>query len=80
MVDTGRHTFILNTVDYARFCQGLAGRFIHHVPDDTTDPAESTDRVTATVTAIHALGYRIDPALWPRAGADCTQCYADSSS
>lgn len=33
-VDIGWHTFILYTVDYAAFCQRIAGRFIHHVPDE----------------------------------------------
>lgn len=31
-VDVGWHTWILHTVDYAAFCDRLAGRFIHHVP------------------------------------------------
>lgn len=34
LVDIGWHTFILYTVDYAAFCQRIAGRFIHHVPND----------------------------------------------
>ncbi|GIF09939.1 glycine-rich domain-containing protein [Actinoplanes siamensis] len=40
LVDIGWHTFILYTVDYARFCDDVAGRFIHHVPneDETAIP------------------------------------------
>jgi hypothetical protein len=34
LVDIGWHTFILYTREYAQFCDQLAGRFIHHVPDD----------------------------------------------
>lgn len=34
LVDIGWHTFILYTVDYAAFCERIAGRFIHHVPND----------------------------------------------
>lgn len=34
LVDIGWHTFILYTVDYAAFCIRVAGRFIHHVPND----------------------------------------------
>jgi hypothetical protein len=31
LVDIGWHTFILYTVDYAPFCERVAGRFIHVV-------------------------------------------------
>lgn len=31
--DVGWHTFILFTKDYAEFCERVAGRFIHHVPE-----------------------------------------------
>jgi hypothetical protein len=34
IVDIGWHTFILHTIDYAAFCDRIAGRLIHHVPDD----------------------------------------------
>jgi hypothetical protein len=33
-VDPGWHEFILHTVDYAAFCEQIAGRFLHHVPTD----------------------------------------------
>ncbi|WP_214110362.1 hypothetical protein [Acrocarpospora catenulata] len=36
-VDIGWHTFLMYTRDYAAFCQTVAGRIIHHQPDD--DPA-----------------------------------------
>ncbi|QTN29552.1 hypothetical protein HZ993_06965 [Rhodoferax sp. AJA081-3] len=32
-VDAMWHTFILFTKDYARFCQEIAGTFIHHSPE-----------------------------------------------
>src|SRR3954447_23969374 len=38
-VDELWHTFITFTLDYARFCDQVAGRFIHHVPA-TGEPAE----------------------------------------
>ena len=31
-VDELWHTFIMFTLDYARFCEEVAGRFLHHVP------------------------------------------------
>lgn len=34
LVDIGWHAFILYTHEYAEFCDRIAGRFIHHVPDD----------------------------------------------
>ncbi len=82
-VDIGWHTFILYTPQYAAFCQKIAGRFIHHVPDD--EPDLGPDAVVSpepaslktTVGAIRAAGYRLDLDLWPGIGvADCTQCHA----
>lgn len=75
-VDLGWHVFILHTRDYARFCERLAGRFIHHEP---TDPADADggglEAVHATVDAIRAAGYTVDAELWPSRG-DCSQCHA----
>src|SRR5690349_11490514 len=42
-VDIGWHTFVLYTIEYAEFCDRIAGRFLHHVPND--DPAASPARV-----------------------------------
>lgn len=40
-VDEMWHTFILFTKDYARFCQDIAGVFIHHSPElESDDPEE----------------------------------------
>jgi hypothetical protein len=81
LVDIGWHTFILDTVEYAEFCDRIAGRFIHHVLDDrSAGPYEipDNDRHTVpatladTVTAISAAGYRIDGQLWTKSDpADC---------
>ena len=32
-MDKGWHAFILHTADYAEFCDRVARRFIHHLPD-----------------------------------------------
>ena len=88
MVDIGWHTFILYTREYAAFCQQVAGRFLHHVPDDDTDDnapvdGEAGHRVLRdTIAALTATGHRIDTELWspaaPRCGSDgrCHQCHA----
>ncbi|MFG2952948.1 glycine-rich domain-containing protein [Streptomyces sp. NPDC048291] len=75
-VDYGWHAFILHTVDYAEFCDQVAGRFVHHVPtaDDYQAPGEAQSARERTVAAITAAGYTVDPDLWPDM-ADCTQCH-----
>ncbi|BFU44969.1 hypothetical protein KRMM14A1004_32060 [Krasilnikovia sp. MM14-A1004] len=77
LVDIGWHTFILYTREYAEFCERVAGRFIHHVPDDV-QPDNERDRPTLadSVEAIRAAGYQIDPQLWSIDSAECTQCHA----
>ncbi len=37
LVDKAWHAFILHTREYARFCQRVAGHFIHHNPGLVTD-------------------------------------------
>ncbi|MCM4077711.1 glycine-rich domain-containing protein [Paractinoplanes hotanensis] len=84
LVDIGWHTFILYTVDYAAFCERVAGRFIHHVPDDDPNdqggtPPTIPTTLTDTVTAIRAAGFALDAELWHRAAdcsSKCTQCHA----
>lgn len=80
LVDIGWHTFILFTVDYAAFCDRVAGRFIHHVPDDGPinqggTPPTRAAALADTVAAIGTAGFALDADLWPHA-ADCTQCHA----
>ncbi|MFJ6645757.1 glycine-rich domain-containing protein [Streptomyces sp. NPDC091290] len=77
LVDYGWHAFILHTVDYARFCQQVVGRFVHHVPtgeDDETPGGPQATRAR-TLAAITAAGYAVDEELWPDM-AECTQCHA----
>ncbi|NUV72411.1 MULTISPECIES: hypothetical protein [unclassified Streptomyces] len=81
-VDVGWHTFILHTVDYAEFCERVAGRFIHHVPTpDTETGEESAAARQRTLDAITAAGFRIDHDLWPDAAkmGNCSQCHAGCS-
>lgn len=79
-VDKGWHQFILNTVDYEKFCQRIAGRFLHHAPDEFTPPrADRADTVASlapTVAALSEAGFDVDPDLWTTGSSDCTQCHS----
>jgi hypothetical protein len=77
-VDKGWHAFILHTADYAEFCDRVADRFIHHLPDDSGEE-ESGAGIPATVAAMRALGLAVDAGLWGADGectSDCHQCHA----
>jgi hypothetical protein len=77
LVDVGWHTFLLYTREYAAFCERIAGRFIHHVPNDSSDtPAEPEPDIgrTRTLAAIEELGYFVDVELWPLRGGKCHDC------
>ncbi|MDR7277748.1 glycine-rich domain-containing protein [Catenuloplanes atrovinosus] len=76
LVDIGWHTLILDTAAYAGLCQRIAGRFIHHLPDDPSDTGNGLP-LTAATAAIVTAGYRLDLPLWTSGGtADCTQCHS----
>lgn len=78
-VDLGWHQFILNTVDYAEFCQRVAGYFVHHVPDEFTSPrggsAETTKALAPTVDAMTASGFEVDAELWTAMSGQCSQSF-----
>ncbi|WP_440100201.1 glycine-rich domain-containing protein [Streptosporangium sp. H16] len=82
-VDIGWHTFLMYTREYAEFCQDVAGRFIHHNPDDEADAPGRGGSLAATMAAIEAAGHRVDPAVWPTSAecssGKCNQCYAGCS-
>lgn len=73
-VDLGWHTFILHTREYAEFCERVAGRFIHHNPEEGALEVHRP-AVATTLAAMRELGLTIDDELWPVAG-DCSQCHA----
>ncbi|HEY3480772.1 MAG TPA: hypothetical protein VGL02_17900 [Streptomyces sp.] len=77
LVDIGWHTFLLDTCEYAAFCDRVAGRFIHHVPNGDEPATESPGEVLArTLRAMRALGFHPDDALWPRTAlGSCTGCH-----
>ncbi|MEW2507897.1 hypothetical protein AB0878_46290 [Amycolatopsis sp. NPDC047767] len=79
-VDLGWHAFVLHTRDYARFCDEVAGRFIHHVPTEPDDPDASGGTAHAvlsrTVAAIESAGFAVDDDLWSCGPTGtCTGCH-----
>ncbi|MFI0372932.1 glycine-rich domain-containing protein [Actinomadura sp. 1N219] len=77
-VDVGWHTFVLYTREYAEFCHRVAGRFIHHTPNDNHTSDGTADGEAAsigtTVEAMRAASLPVDIDLWASAG-DCSQCH-----
>jgi hypothetical protein len=71
-VDIGWHTFILYTKEYAEFCRRIAGRFIHHVPNDGRPQGDPGDELARTVSAIAAKGLTVDHDLWLTLAAQCS--------
>ncbi|MEU7986011.1 hypothetical protein AB0B56_14195 [Streptosporangium canum] len=80
LVDIGWHTFLMYTEDYARFCQDVAGRFIHHAPDDDPAAAGAGASLSVTIAAMTLAGYPVNEAMWPTAAdcssQKCSQCHA----
>jgi hypothetical protein len=83
-VDIGWHQFILNTREYAEFCQRVAGHFIHHVPDEFTAPrrerASVQEALAPTVEAITKAGLPFHEELWLSDTGKCTQCHDGCTS
>jgi hypothetical protein len=82
-VDLGWHAFLLYTRDYAQFCDRVAGRMIHHVPDDGPDAIERdgdpSETVVVTLDAIERAGYVVDPEVWTLSAGKCGPCYEDGN-
>lgn len=66
LVDKGWHTFILYTHEYTSFCEKVAGRFVHHSPNDVPG-VNATSSITRTVVAMRLLG-PVDEMLWVNPG------------
>jgi hypothetical protein len=78
MVDVGWHAFILHTVDYAEFCDRVAGRFIHHHPTGPGE-ADGEQQAATAITVMHAVGLYVDTTIWNTVAdctSDCHQCHA----
>ncbi|WP_154964311.1 glycine-rich domain-containing protein [Agrobacterium tumefaciens] len=85
-VDELWHTFVIFTREYAAFCDAVAGRFLHHVPEVEGQMSMSTfDHYLAFLADYEAVFNEPAPAAyWPRPDGDpesvaCKGCSACSS-
>lgn len=71
-IDIGWHTFLVYTRAYQVFCQQIAGRFIHHEPND--DPNRPFDGLNSTKTVAYMEERQIvfNPDLWGGGADACT--------
>jgi hypothetical protein len=87
-VDAMWHTFILFTREYKRFCDDVAGFFIHHAPD-TSDSSEdvnaSTEEAKSKLAVLQSdyknhFGENPPLGIWPqleyikKGNEGCTSC------
>ena len=47
-IDMGWHAFLMFTKDYADFCHQNLGRFVHHAPRRSNDPAPKINHLAVT--------------------------------
>jgi len=71
LVDLGWHAFLLHTREYAEFCDRIAGRFLHHEPDDGATSVERSS-LAEIRQAIADAGYVVDPEMWAHP-ANCSE-------
>jgi hypothetical protein len=71
LVDLAVHTLILDTRNYADFCQQWHGEFLHHVPE-IDRMADGT--VERTARALEANGFGADWPLWRADFSKCSPC------
>ena len=71
-VDELWHTFVIFTREYESFCQKVAGRFMHHVPDSEDDAGRATlERYTAFLADYEKVyGEAPNPVYWPSPGTN----------
>ncbi|MBM2715781.1 hypothetical protein JQK88_32235 [Mesorhizobium caraganae] len=67
-VDELWHMFVIFTRDYARFCEEVAGRFLHHIPEPHGVATQGTiDRYLAFLEDYRTVyGEAPPPAYWPK--------------
>jgi len=85
-VDELWHTFVIFTREYAAFCDAVAGRFLHHVPEVEGKMSPNTfNHYLAFLADYEAVFNEPAPAAyWPRPGGNpeanaCRGCSACSS-
>jgi hypothetical protein len=64
LVDIGWHTFILYTRSYDEFCDQIAGRFLHHEPNDNPSVTVPVGGVMRTVEFMQAHGVPYNELVW----------------
>ncbi|AWK12773.1 hypothetical protein DDQ41_07540 [Streptomyces spongiicola] len=64
-VDPGWHTFLLHSVEYARWCERNFGYFLHHAPNSKL---RTQGLMVDVVARIREAGFLVDDRLWGRAG------------
>lgn len=64
LVDIGWHAFILYTREYEKFCNGVAGRFIHHEPNDKPDAPQAPGGIQRTLDMMASYGITYNELLW----------------
>lgn len=75
-VDCFWHEHILFTQDYHRFCEKVAGFYIHHRPSPSKTAADGGSYQTTLRLLKRRFG-RIDEAFWPCSSTDgCDSCTA----
>lgn len=80
-IDKLWHTFIIHTRDYKDFCDKVAGRFIHHVPESPgNDKSDGRKQYTRLLEDYAKVFGEEPPAhVWPRMVASrddesCSSC------
>ncbi|WP_435897423.1 glycine-rich domain-containing protein [Streptomyces tsukubensis] len=66
-VDSGWHSFMLHTQQYADWCQKQFGYFVHHVPNSR---ARTHGLMRSVSDRIRTAGFEVDTQLWGTA-AEC---------
>jgi hypothetical protein len=64
LVDIGWHKFILYTRGYGEFCERVAGRFIHHEPNDNPNARQRPGGIKRTIAAFDEAGLPLDDMIW----------------
>lgn len=73
-VDIGWHTIMMYTRGYAELCQRIAGRFLHHEPNDVPGLQMEAGGSHETVAFMMQHGIAFDPTVWNLSGTCTVDC------
>lgn len=79
-IDELWHTFLIFSKDYAQFCDHVAGRFIHHVPESGDEKPRNSDTYALFLRDYEeTFGHPPPAQYWPRpispdVTAECQGC------